>query len=90
MWLKALGSVTWPLKCWGVTAMQCASFERTRQPCAAPARPLSAKVITEEFDFCYMWLDCLEDTENTVGSGKPQSTQSTPRPTGTFMELDRL
>lgn len=39
----------------------------------------------EELDFCYMWIDYLENTENTMGFGKPWST---PRPTGTFVELD--
>lgn len=73
------------MKCWGVTTMQCASFERTRKLCGPPVRSLLAKVIMEELDFCYMLIDCLDNTEKTVGSGKPQSTV---KPTGTFVELD--
>lgn len=71
----------------GVTAVQCAGFERMRRACAVPARSSSAKVIMEELDFCYLWIDYVENTENATGFGKPRSTL---RPTGTFVELDRL
>lgn len=41
----------WPWKCWSVTAVHCASLERTR-------RPWATKVKMEELGFCEMWVVC--------------------------------
>lgn len=49
--LRAPGSVVWPWKCWSVTAVHCASLERTR-------RPWAAKVIREELCVCEVWVVC--------------------------------